>query len=137
MTLGLDHDAFPDHFDSEALERGHAAMEAIVPSMEKVRLIVTSDFEKAVRDSLSDQDHAASYAQDRGDLGTVMARVLSQDDGTIHVVVDSRVVTSGQEIGIPEQTFKHEAYHDAIRQRGECLDLEHREDWDGGAEANA
>lgn len=111
-------------------------MEAIVPSMEKVRLIVTSDFEQAVRDSLADQDHAASYAQDRGDLGAAMARVLPQNDGTIHVVVDSRVIASGQEIGIPEQTFKHEAYHVAIRQRGECLDLEHREDWDGGAEAN-
>jgi hypothetical protein len=134
MALELDPDAFPDSFDTEALERGHEAMKAIVPSMENVRLIVTSDFEQAVRDSHPNQDYAASYAQDRGDLGTAMARVMPQDDGGIDVIVDSRVLASGQEVGVPEQTFKHEAYHVAIRQRGECLDFEHRDDWDGGVE---
>jgi hypothetical protein len=131
VALELDHDAFPDGFDSEALERGHAAMQAIVPSMEKVRLIVTPDFEQAVRDSLSDQDCAASYAQDRGNLGTVMARVLPKGDGTIDVVIDSRVVASGQEIGVPEQTFKHEGLprRDSTARR---VDLEHRKDWTAG-----
>jgi hypothetical protein len=136
MALELDYDAFPEGFDSEALERGHEAMKAIIPEMRSVRLTVTSDFAQAVRDSHPDRDYAASYEQDRGDLGTVMGRVMPQEDGSIEVIIDSRVLASGQEPGVPEQTFKHEAYHVAIRQRGECLDFEHRDDWDGGAEAD-
>src|SRR6188768_955838 len=99
MDLELDHDAFPDTFDSEALERGYLAMKRIVPDMEAVRLTVTSEFEKTVRDRIPDKDYAANYAQDRGDLGVVMARVIPHDDGHIDVIVDSLVLASGQEPG--------------------------------------
>lgn len=136
MALELNHEAFPDGFDSEALERGYEAMEAIVPSMEKVRLQVAPDFTQAVRDAHPDRDYAARYEQDRGDLGVAMAKTIPQDDGVIDVIVDARVLASGEGEGVPEQTFKHEAYHVAIRQRGECPDFERRDDWDGGVEAN-
>jgi hypothetical protein len=135
VTLELDHDAFPDGFDSKALERGYEAMKAIVPSIEKVRLQVVPDFTQAVRDAHPDRDYAARYEQERGNFGAAMAKVIPQDGGVIDVIVDARVLASGQDDGVPEQTFKHEAYHVAIRQRGECLDFEHRADWDGGVEA--
>lgn len=136
VALELDHEAFPDCFDSKALERGYEAMEAIVPSMERVRLQVAPDFTKAVRDAHPDRDYAARYEQDRGEFGSAMAKTIPQDDGVIDVIVDARVLVSGQDEGVPEQTFKHEAYHVAIRQRGECVDFERRDDWDGGVEAN-
>jgi hypothetical protein len=136
VALELNHEAFPDCFDSEALERGYEAMETIVPSMEKVRLQVAPDFTKAVRDAHPDRDYAARYEQDRGEFGSAMAKTIPQDDGVIDVIVDARVLVSGQAEGVPEQTFKHEAYHVAIRQRGECLDFERRDDWDNGVESN-
>jgi hypothetical protein len=136
VALELDHEAFPKGFDSEALERGYEAMESIVPSMEKVRLQVATDFTKAVRDTHPDRDYAAQYEQDRGHFGAAMAKTIPQDDGVIDVIVDARVLASGLGEGVPEETFKHEAYHVAIRQRGECLDFERRDDWDGGVDAN-
>jgi hypothetical protein len=65
-----------------------------------------------------------------------MARVIPQDDGRIDVLVDSRVLASGQEPGMPEETFEREALHIALRQRGECLDFDQRDCWDDGIASN-
>jgi hypothetical protein len=119
-------ESLPDGFDIEGLERGHEAMKVIVPSMEDVRLVVASDFTQAVRDSHPDRDYAESYEAERGDLGTAMAKTISQPDGRIDVILDSRVLASGEDSDVA-RTLMHEAYHIAIRQRGECLDMDARE----------
>lgn len=119
--MELDPDAFPEAFDTAALERGHEVMKAIVETMEGVRLIITSEFNEAVRAAHHDADYAAAFEQDRGEFGVAMAKVVPKEDGEIDVIVDARVLKSGQEPGVPEQTFKHEAYHVAMHQRGESL----------------
>ncbi|HEX4306443.1 MAG TPA: hypothetical protein VHZ54_10420 [Solirubrobacterales bacterium] len=134
MGLGLDHDAFPEDFDSEALERGYEMMREIVGSTEGVGLIVTPEFEAEVEKRLPPGAHPLSYRQDRGSLGAAMARVMTREDGGVDVIVDSRVLSAGQPPGVPERTFEHEAYHVAIRQRGECLALAARGSFTGGVE---
>jgi hypothetical protein len=135
LSLNLDPDAFPEGFDTDALERGHEAMKEIVETMEGVRLVVTSEFSEAVRTAHKDAEYAAAYEQDRGEFGVAMAKVVDKEDGGIDVIVDARVLTSGQELGVPEHTFKHEAYHVAMRQRGESLlDLALDEDGEFGVD---
>lgn len=119
MTLELAPDAVSDNFDTAALERGHEAMKAIVPSMEGVHLIITRDFVGAVRESHENAEYAANYAQERGTFGSAMAKTIPRSDGTIHVVIDARLLVKGQGAGVPERTFAHEGYHVAIAQRDE------------------
>lgn len=121
MSLNLDEYEFPPEFDVAALERGHAAMKQIVPEMSKVRLVVTSEFEETVQEYSGAGGDAPAYEQDRGELGVAMGKVIRLSGDKIAVIIDSGVLVAGQEHGVPERTFKHEAYHVALHQRGESL----------------
>lgn len=125
MSFDLDQLELPSTFDVAALERGHTAMKEIVPEMDKVQLIVTSEFDETVKSHLPGGGAGSTYTQDRGDFGVAMGKVLGLGDDETVVILDARVLLVGQEKGAPERTFKHEAFHVALRQRGEVLyDLE-------------
>ncbi len=84
-------------------------------------LTIAPDFAEAVRQAHGDAEYAASYEQDRGAFGSVAAKVIPHDDGTVDLVVDARLLAKGQTTELPERTFAHEANHIAISQRGENL----------------
>jgi hypothetical protein len=134
VILNLDHDTFPPEFDSRALERGWERFGEIAGPMDGIDLVVTPDFEDAVRERLPDDARPFEYAQDRGALGSAMARVMPRTDGGIDVLIDSRILSSKRPLGAPEETFEHEAYHVLLRRRGECLDFSDRDEWTGGVE---
>jgi len=107
-------------------------MKEIVPEMSKVRLVVTSEFEETVREYAKAGDDAPAYEQDRGEFGVAMGKVMRLSGDEIAVIIDSSVLLAGQEHGVPEQTFKHEAYHVALHQRGESLYDERDDDDEAG-----
>ncbi len=92
----------------------------IVEQSDGIRITITSDFVAAVREKVNDPDYAAAYEQDRT-FGFVFAKTISQDDGSVDLVVDARVLSPNAKPGEPERMFKHEAHHIAIAQRGESL----------------
>jgi hypothetical protein len=108
-----------DDFDEDALERCVFALAEIVERPDDVRLTVTTDFVAAVREKM-DPDQAAAYEQDRH-FAFTMGKVMPQADGTTDLIIDARVLGRAVEPGLPEQLFRHEAHHIAIKERGESL----------------
>lgn len=110
----------PDEYDDERLQRCMAAFGEIVERTDEVRFTITSDFVGAVRERVSDPDYAAAYEQHRR-FEVAAAKTIPQDDGTIDLVMDVGLLHRQTDPGVAERTFRHEAYHVAIHQRGEAL----------------
>jgi hypothetical protein len=88
LTLaGID----PDTFDVEALGSGVARLAEIAPDPEPFRLVLAADFEAAVRERVADPYYAANYRQERL-FGSATAKTLFQDDGSIDLILDARLL---------------------------------------------
>jgi hypothetical protein len=118
MNPGLDD--LPDEFDRAALVRCIQVFNEIIEKPERVRTTVTSEFVDAVRMVHEDKEYADAYEQDRP-LGFAMAKTIVQSDGSVDLIVDSRVFHADTPAGVPEELFEHEAHHVAISERGETL----------------
>jgi hypothetical protein len=108
--------------DTNALDRGLALIEEVVPRPEVVRVVVASDFVQAVRERVDDADYAAAYGADRL-FGRATGKAIGHDDGTTDLVLDSWVLskTAAPEGNDVERMFHHEALHIAVSQRGEQM----------------
>jgi hypothetical protein len=84
-------------------------------------VIVAADFEGAVRERVADRDYAARYTQERL-FGQSAAKVITQEDGSIDLIVDAALVhgEAPKDVGL-ERLFSHEAYHVLMTRAGESL----------------
>lgn len=119
MELSLEID--PETFNKEALMGAIGRLAEIAPDCEPLRVIVAVDFEAAVRERVADADYAANYKQERM-FGRAMAKTITQEDGSIDLVVDAGLVHGDlpQLLGL-ERLLAHEAYHILTDRNGEQL----------------
>jgi hypothetical protein len=126
MPLTVELTAPPEDFDAHALGQALARMTAIVAQTTRIRLNVTSSFDRSVRRALvGGPTRAAPYTQER-EFGVALAKTITQADGSIDVIVDATLFSRWAEAGDAERTFEHEGLHIALEERGESMaDLRH------------
>ncbi|MCA1690380.1 MAG: hypothetical protein LC720_08160, partial [Actinobacteria bacterium] len=81
---------------------------------------MTSGFDDAVRRAVIDRTPGPGYTQER-DFGFAVAKTISQDDGSIDVIVDAGIFSLTARPGDAARTFEHEGLHIAIDERGESV----------------
>jgi hypothetical protein len=120
VTLSVEIHASPADFDAAALTEAIARLDAIVAETSRIRLHVTSGFDDAVRRAVIDRTPGPGYTQER-DFGFAVAKTITQEDGSIDVIVDAGIFSLTARPGDAARTFEHEGLHIAIDERGESV----------------
>jgi hypothetical protein len=113
----------------DAIERGVALL---VPNHSAVRVVVTANFEQAVRRELAEHPEAGTFTADR--LGGVVAGKTICGKTESVIVLDAQWLQPGEDHPDPYRLLAHEGGHVALHQRGETADgrrrlVRSRADW--------
>jgi hypothetical protein len=101
----------------DAIERGVALL---VSDHRAVRVLVTSEFEQAVRREMADHPEAASFTADRL-AGAVAGKTICGATESV-IVIDAQWLQPGEDHPDPYRLLAHEGGHVALHQRGESAD---------------
>jgi hypothetical protein len=113
----------------DAIERGVALL---VPDHRAVRVLVTGNFEQAVRREMADHPEAASFTADRL-TGAVAGKTICGANESV-IVIDAQWLQPGEDGPDPYRLLAHEGGHVALHQRSETADgrrrlVRTRADW--------
>jgi hypothetical protein len=110
---------WPETLDRDAAVDAMVAFYTIVGDVDNVQLIITSEFEKTVKEHL-EPEWAAVFAQERGAYERVAGKTIPKADGSQVVVIEVGLFGVGNADPVP--TVRHEAFHALMNRRGESLD---------------
>lgn len=101
----------------DAIERGVALL---VPDHRAVRVLVTGNFEQAVRREMANHPEAESFTADRL-AGVVAGKTICGTTESV-IVIDAQWLQPGEDHPDPYRLLAHEGGHVALHQRGETAE---------------
>lgn len=110
----------PEGYDWDALDRCREIFFGKLEHPDRVKIVLTSQFDATVKELVEDKDYAEAYTRERP-LAFALAKTIPHSDGTTTLVADIELFAEDRPYGPPEVTFTHEALHVRTAERGENL----------------